>query len=176
MAIGRLSSTGYWQVSGESTPSTDLPDKYVSTNQPVSPIAGHYTYATELYNDIRRGPIVDRHERMVGIRHQYVRGAIPQPINQGVTVTARRGVNVNNSAFNVNEMGPIRNGGYNDALFQAGYPGFNLGLSFKVQTLPKQTTGPGVGMRMRRGMQTGSNTVNTLRRSTGAPKKRRTES
>lgn len=173
MAYGRLTpQSGVWQVSGEATPSTNLPAEYVSTPMPTSPIAGNYQPATEQYNDIRRAPVVDRHERMVGMRYLYHRGAIPMPVNQGVTVTARRGVNVNMSAFNVNEMGPIHDAGFNDALFQAGYPGFNLGLSFKVQTLPHSVSGPGYNMRMASTTR-GSNTVNRLRRPSGKPKERR---
>jgi hypothetical protein len=49
-----------------------------------------------------------------------------------------------NSAAQPLNTGPIRNTHNNDALFQAGYPGFNLGLSFKVPTL--NTTNGGSGM------------------------------
>lgn len=49
------------------------------------------------------------------------------------------------SAFQRMLHGPIVNGGFNDALYQAGYPGFNLGISFAVQTL--ETNNAGVNAR-----------------------------
>jgi len=58
------------------------------------------------------------------------------------------GVAVWSSEFQPNLEGPIHDAGFNDALYQAGYPGFNFGLSFKVQTLQTNATGgPGYNMR-----------------------------
>lgn len=172
MPLGRLAPSSVWQVSGESTPSAKLPDKYVSTPQPSSPLASTEWFASETPADHTVTPVVDRHERTVGMRYQYVRGATRIPVEQGTTVTARRGVNVNNSAFQPNEMGPIHDGGYNDALFQAGYPGFNLGLSFKVQTLPRTLTGPGYNMHANQQVILNNRSVNRLTRPSGAPPER----
>lgn len=160
---------GVWQVSGESTPSAPLPETFVSTPKATSPIVGNYPYASEPAGDIRRAPIVNRREDTSGMRYLYANGAVIQP---DISATARRGVNVNMSEFNRIEHGPIHNAGFDDKHFRAGYPGFNLGLSFKVQTLPTQTTGPGFSMRMKNIVTTNNVVVNRLRRSSGAPKER----
>jgi hypothetical protein len=92
-----------------------------------------------------KAPVVFRGNRMVGIRHLYARGAVRQPISP-LGTGPDLGIAVWTSDFQPDDMGPIRNAGFNDALFQAGYPGFNLGLSFKVMKLPEnQTGGPGGG-------------------------------
>lgn len=97
-----------------------------------------------------KAPVVYRGDRMVGIRHLYARGAVRQPISP-LGTGPDVGIAVWSSDFQPDLMGPIKNAGFNDALFQAGYPGFNLGLSFKVMKLPtNQTGGPGGGgMKMR---------------------------
>lgn len=166
MPYGRLSSNGYYQASGESTPQAKLPDKYVSCLQPSSPLAANNPPAVEYEGDIRRAPIVNRRPRMRGMRTLYSRSMTPMP---SLDVTVRSGVNVNNSDFNRKDMGPIRNGHFNDALYQAGYPGINLGLSFKVQTLPTQVTGPGHGIFMKRFVPSSTNRVNPLARPSGSP-------
>lgn len=59
--------------------------------------------------------------------------------------------------------------GYYDRLFRAGYPGFNLGLSFKVPTLQENATGgPGYNLRMTRLPQPRGK-VNRIARTSGAP-------
>lgn len=96
-----------------------------------------------------KAPVVQRHQRRIGMRYLYAHGGVTQPISP--LGTGRDvGVAVWNSAFQPELIGPIHDAGFNDALFQAGYPGFNLGLSFKVPTLPtNQTGGPGYAMTMR---------------------------
>lgn len=136
MAIGRLSpSTPVYQTSGESTPSQKLPEKFAATPMPNSPLTTANPPVTEWYNDIKRAPIVSRVPRRGGMRYLYARGAVTQPINR-LGNSVRPAPNI--SAFNTEEMGPIHDAGFNDRLYQAGYPGFNLGLSFKVQNI--QTT------------------------------------
>lgn len=113
-----------------------------------------------------KAPVVMRGDRMVGIRHLYARGAVRQPISP-LGTGPDLGQSVWISDFQPDLMGPIHNAGFNDALFQAGYPGFNLGLSFKVQKLPtNQTGGPGGG-----GMKMHSpnvkNTIQRMMRSAG---------
>lgn len=164
-------SAGVWQVSGESTPSAPLPEQFVSGPRPASPIAGNYQYASEPAGDIRRAPIVNRREDTSGMRYLYADGAIIQP---DIAATARRGVNVNMSAFNRINHGPIHNAGFDDKHFRAGYPGFNLGLSFKVQPLPTQTTGPGSNMRMQMNVRVNNNVTNRFRRPSGRPQERDT--
>jgi hypothetical protein len=81
------------------------------------------------------------------MRYLYARGAVRQPISP-LGTGPDLGQAVWSSDFQPDLMGPIHDAGFNDSLFQAGYPGFNLGLSFKVQTLPQQVTGPGYAMKM----------------------------
>lgn len=134
MAIGRLSpSTPVYQTSGESTPSEKLPEKFAATPMPTSPLVGQRPMVTEFMPDIKRAPVVQRAQRRIGMRYLYARGMVRQPIER-LGNSVRPAPNI--SAFNRNSMGPTHDAGFNDALFQAGYPGFNLGLSFKVQTLP----------------------------------------
>lgn len=141
--IGRLSpSTQVYQTSGESTPSQKLPKKFVSTPAPTSPIADHLNVGTDFTPGPLAQMVVRRWPRMKGMRYLYARGARRIPIQ-------RLGADGSplpwNSSFQPNNMGPIRNGGFNDALFQAGYPGFNLGLSFKVPGI-RSMSGPRPGM------------------------------
>jgi hypothetical protein len=134
MSLGRLTpgAPQYFQASGESTPQAQLPEQFVSNPVASSPISDHLTIAYESYHDIRRAPVVSRVERTVGMRTLYNRGMSRMPIR-------RLGADGQPFPWNSNMQpmneGPIRNCHFNDALFQAGYPGFNLGLSFKVPTL-----------------------------------------
>ena len=133
--LGRLNPQ-YYQASGEATPQAQLPEQFRSNNPPASPLSGHLAMVTESYADFRQTPIVHRVERTLGMRNLYRRGATRQPIQRlGADGTPIPW----DSSFQPNDMGPIRNCHFNDALFQAGYPGFNLGISFKVQTLPTQS-------------------------------------
>lgn len=95
-----------------------------------------------------KAPVVYRGNRTVGMRYLYAHGAVRQPISP-LGTGPDLGQAVWSSDFQPDLIGPIHDAGFNDALFQAGYPGFNLGLSFKVQTLVEQTTGPGHNIRMR---------------------------
>jgi len=133
--MGRLNPGGQvYQASGESTPSARLPDKYVSTAQPPSPLSAHLAEPSG-YLTRSNSAIVLRAPRMKGMRYLYQRGMTRMPVQHtGASAVPYPWI----SNFNRNEQGPIRNGGFNDALFQAGYPGFNLGLSFKVPTLDNQ--------------------------------------
>jgi hypothetical protein len=133
--LGRMNPQ-YYQSSGEATEQAQLPEEFVATMPATSPLSGHLTIGTMESWDIRRAPVVSRVERTVGMRHDYVRGATRMPVRRlgadGIPVPW-------NSAAQPDDMGPIRNNHFNDALFQAGYPGFNLGLSFKVPNLPSQS-------------------------------------
>jgi hypothetical protein len=140
MGIGRLNPQ-YYQSSGESTPQAQMPEQFVSNSPAESPLSDHLTVPYTSYHDFRKGPVVSRVERTNGMRTLYQRGMTRMPImrlgadGQPVPWT---------SAANPVDQGPIRNSHFNDAWFQAGYPGFNLGLSFKVPTL--NTTNAGSGM------------------------------
>jgi hypothetical protein len=134
MTLGRLApgNAQYFQSSGESTPQAQLPEQFVSNPVASSPISDHLSVAYESYHDIRRAPIVSRVERTVGMRTLYNRGMSRMPIRR--LGADGQPIPWNSSMQPLNE-GPIRNCHFNDALFQAGYPGFNLALSFKVPTL-----------------------------------------
>src|SRR5713101_856591 len=136
MAIGRLSpSTPVYMTSGESTQSDKLPDKFKSTPVAPSPISSQLVTPAE-FRALAPGTVhtavVREWPRTNGMRYLYARGATRMPIHRlgadGQPYPWRSG-------FQPNDMGPIRNGGFNDKLFQAGYPGFNLGLSFKVPSI-----------------------------------------
>jgi hypothetical protein len=93
-----------------------------------------------------KSPIVDRENRTVGMRYQYADGAVRQPL-QDLGHGRKLGVAVWSSEFQ--PMFHTRhNWGFNDALFQAGFPGFNLALSFKApQLVENPTGGPGYNLR-----------------------------
>lgn len=141
--IGRLNpSTAVYMTSGEATPSEKLPQKFKSTPVATSPIGSQLEVPPDWMPDVRTAPIVQRRPRMRGIWYLYARGQRRIPIER----VGADGIPLPwNSSFQPNNMGPIRNGGFNNALFQAGYPGFNLGLSFKVPSI-KAMPGPRPGM------------------------------
>lgn len=94
-----------------------------------------------------RSPVISAAQRVVGMRYLLARGAVTQPL-QKLGVGNRLGIAVWSSEFQP-KLASTHDAGFNDALFQAGYPGFNLGLSFKVPTLQTNATGgPGYNMRM----------------------------
>jgi len=157
--------------SGESAVQEKLPEKFKATPAPTSPIAGQLRFAAEWLPDIDRSPVVCRVPRMGGMRYLYARGAQRQPIERlGVPggLPQRPWV----SAYQPNDMGPIRDAGFYDRLFQGGYPGFNLGLSFKVQTIaPGSMAGAPRSIMNRRGpgARHQSDAVNKSRRPVGRP-------
>lgn len=180
MATGNLGhgsrSSQYWNASGESTPQAKLPEKYVSNPAATSPISGHMDIPSD-YKSLYPGQhdaVVRRWPRMVGMRYLYARGATRMPIQRlgadGIPRPWR-------SAYQPNDMGPIRNGGFDDANFQAGYPGFNLGLSFKVPSVHRNSAisaggRTNIGPQRPVSSQPDSRAVNRLSRSSGAPQER----
>jgi len=163
--LGRLNpSAQVYQASGEATPQSKLPEKFESTPQPTSPLCTGLVIPPDWMPDIKTAPIVNRRPRRIGMRYLYARGARRQPIQ-------RLGADGSplpwTSSFQPNDMGPIRDAGFNDALFQAGYPGFNLGLSFKVPGI-KSMPGPRAGM-ISPITVSQTRKVVRIRRSTGKP-------
>jgi hypothetical protein len=145
---GRLgansASSGFFNASGEATPQAALPEKYVPAARSTNAINGAVTMRPDWNGNVRRQPIVQRAQRVVGMRYLYARGNSPMPIHPlGADGTPYPWT----SKFQPNIFGLIHNGGFNDGLFQAGYPGYNLGLSFKVQQTDRNqnvlTGGPG---------------------------------
>jgi hypothetical protein len=131
-------------VAGQAEP---VAPAYYISRAPGQQIGGHLATPSEPTE--WKAPVVYRGQREVGMRYLYARGAVRQPISPLGT-----GPDIGNavwsSDFQPDFMGPIHDAGFNDALFQAGYPGFNLGLSFKVPVLPENATGgPGANIRMK---------------------------
>ena len=94
-----------------------------------------------------KAPVVMRGQRRIGMRYLHSLGAVRQPLSPMGSPGPDIGQTVWVSDFQP-DFTSRHDWGFNDALFQAGYPGFNLGLSFKVQKLPEnQTGGPGYNMR-----------------------------
>lgn len=162
----------YYQTSGEATQQQKLPEQFRSMNVQSSPLSASTRVPPDWIpaGSTRRAPVVQRRPRMNGIWHLYSRTMQRQPYeNMGAPGGTPQNPYV--SAFNPNDMGPIRNGGFNNALYQAGYPGFNLGLSFKVPRVVAPQEG-----RANAGLSQGgpitvsqSRNVRTLRRPSGNP-------
>lgn len=135
LAIGSRSSQ-VWNASGEATEQTKLPQEFHATPIPASPLTTGMQIPTDHTSFVPGQPnaVVRRWPRMVGMRYLYAHGMTRMPIQHlgadGTPVPW-------DSAFQPNLHGPIHDAGFNDALFQAGYPGFNLGLSFKVPTVDR---------------------------------------
>lgn len=172
MNLGRMQpgNAQYYQASGEATQQAKLPEKYQACNAQSSPLADSTRVPPDWIpaGSTRRAPVVNRRPRMNGIWHLYSRSMQRQPYER-IGTPGGSPQNPYISGFQPNDMGPIRNGGFNNGLYQAGYPGFNLGLSFKVQTLPT-SGGPRTNMDQG-GPQTVSQTrkVRKIRRSPGGP-------
>lgn len=112
---------------------------------PVSSIASRNRVPSE--PTTWKAPVVSRAQNTVGMRYLYAHGGLKQPISELGT-----GKKLGIAVWSSNEqpvLVSMHDAGFNDALFQAGYPGYNLGLSFKVPTLQENATGgPGYNMRM----------------------------
>lgn len=163
--MARLTDRVY-QVSGESTPSQKLPEKYEPHNQPNSPLATPNRLAVDYAAAPgRRSAVVLSAPRMNGMRYLYGRGMTHMPLQKGAANAIQRPYI---SGAQPNLQGPIHDAGFNDALYQAGYPGFNLGLSFKVPTLPQNTQGQPIGMSRNINI---SQKLLKLRRAGGAPQR-----
>jgi len=95
-----------------------------------------------------KAPIVRRGQRTAGRRVLYAHGGVRQPISP-LGTGPDIGTAVWSSEFQPEQV-TLHDWMFNDALFESGYPGFNLALSFKVPKLPENPSGgPGYNMRMR---------------------------
>jgi hypothetical protein len=111
----------------------------------ASAISAHMQIPSEPVN--WKAPVVRRAQRHVGMRYLLAHGALKVPLSTVGKPGKTSGVY--SSGFQPLLVGPLHDAGFNDALFQAGYPGYNLGLSFKVPVLQENATGgPGFNMRM----------------------------
>lgn len=137
-------SAATWQASGEATPSAPLPEQYVPSARASNMMHDSLRVPPDWNGNVKREPIVQRAQRTVGMKYLYASGATRMPINR---VGADGVPYPFDSSFQPNLHGPIHNAGFNYALYQAGYPGYNLGLSFKVQQTVTPIDGPGATMR-----------------------------
>jgi hypothetical protein len=95
-----------------------------------------------------KAPVVLRGQDTRGMRYLYADQRIRQPISP-LGTGPDIGVAVWSSEFQPNQ-GSLRDYGFYDLLYRAGYPGFNLGLSFKVPVNPSVgSQGPGFNMHMK---------------------------
>ena len=130
--------------------------------EPLAPVETKYPGPSPLsaYNpppraaiSNRTAPVVWRLQNMSGTRYLYVRGAVRMPLSQVGVPGPAIGNAVDSSIAQPMYQGFIHDAGFYDALYRAGYPGYNLGLTFKVEKLPvNKTGGPGFDMRMRSSM------------------------
>lgn len=113
----------------------------------ASPVSDHMRVPAETVR--WNAAFVQRAQRRKGMRYLLARGAVRQPLSAMGTPGPDLGQAVWISEFQPN-FSTLHDAGFNDALFQAGYPGFNLGLSFKVPQIDRRAgSGPGYAMQMR---------------------------
>jgi hypothetical protein len=108
-----------------------------------SPIADHMDIPSEPTR--WDAPYVNHAQDTRGMRYLWARGTDAIPLQAlGAGGNKRMGMAVWISEFQPDRIG-LHDAGFNDRLFQAGYPGFNLGLSFKTMQNPSTTLGGGKG-------------------------------
>lgn len=121
---------------GIGSPGGSLPKKFQARNQQTDAQPGIVQLIPPPPDHLAFAPgqpcaVVRRWPRTVGMRYLYAFGHMRMDVRRD----GAGGIpNPWISGFQRMLHGPIKNGGFNDALYQAGYPGFNLGLSFAVQT------------------------------------------
>lgn len=138
--IGRnIRSAQRYNASGEATEQAELPENFISTPQPSSPLSANLAPPTDHMSFFPGQPnaVVKRWPRMNGMRYLYASGMTRMRVTHlGANAIPRP----ESSAFQPNSHGPIHDAGFNDAYFETGtlpngigWPGRgNLGLSFKV--------------------------------------------
>lgn len=170
LAAGNRASQ-VWNASGEATEQVPLPQEFIANVPASSPLSDHLATPTDHTSFVPGQPnaVVRRWPRMNGMRYLYASGLSAIPVKRnGADGIAYPW----NSAYQRFNHGPIHDAGFNDALYQAGYPGFNLGLSFKVPTTPdKVVTDRSVNSQVRTQV-TGlfrNNKLVRVTRATGSP-------
>lgn len=135
---------------------------YTAVNR-QSALGTRYPIPSEPAWDFHRAPVVRRAQDTRGMRYLWADIRQRQPISP-LGTGKKIGIAVWSSSFQP-ILGTLRDYGFYDLLYRAGYPGFNLGLSFKVQQNPiVGTQGPGYNIRM----QTSNKVIvnNPFRRTT----------
>lgn len=116
-----------------------------------------------------KAPVVHRAADTRGMRYLYANQHVRMPISP-----LGQGPDIGNAVWSSEfqpTQGSLRDYGFYDLLFKAGYPGFNLGISFKV------AVNPSVGSRAP-GYNIGARgpapklVINVLKRATGTANRR----
>lgn len=108
---------------------------FPQTNYITGGYAGFDTNPPAHSSPLTQAPVVDRHNRIRGMRFLYSRGSQVHTQFQ-----MRATGQVQSSRFQP-KIASTWFACFNDALYQAGYPGTNLGISEKVPTIPPQALG-----------------------------------
>ena len=113
-----------------------------------------------------KAPVELRGQDTRGMRYLYANMHQRQPVSP-LGTGPDLGVAVWSSEFQPN-LGSLRDYGFYDLLYRAGYPGFNLGLSFRVPVNASVGgQGPGFNIRMKSPQR--PVIVNVFRRVSAAP-------
>lgn len=144
------------------------------SEEPIEPVYTNVNRKSPLGTEMRpnteptrwQAPIVNRAQDTRGMRYLYADMHQRQPVSP-LGTGADVGIAVWSSEFQPN-LGTLRDYGFYDLIYRAGYPGFNLGLSFKVPVNPS-VGGQGPGSNMH--MQTPNRpvVVNVFRRVSARP-------
>jgi len=111
-----------------------------------------------------QAPIVNRGQDTRGMRYLWADMRQRQPISP-LGTGPDIGTAVWSSEFQP-DLGSLRDYGFYDLLYRAGYPGFNLGLSFRVPVNPSVGgSGPGANINMK--APPTNLVINVMRRATG---------
>jgi hypothetical protein len=110
-------------------PSVPIPEMLVTRSPITSIIPGNSR------TPVSGAPVVNRKNRIQGMRYLFSRGA--KYIRQFRMIATGQ---VESTRFQP-ATAWTWDGSFNDALFQFGYPGYNLGLSEKVPTIPAAALG-----------------------------------
>lgn len=141
---------------------------YTKANR-QSPLGSPYPAPHDPAMSYLDAPIVKRGQNVRGMRYIWadIRQRMPvSPLGTGPDVS----IGVWSSEFQ-SYQGSLRDYGFYDKLFMAGYPGFNLGISFRAAQNPSiATASPGANMRMKPPPTNISVTI--LRRATASANRR----
>lgn len=123
--------------------------------EPIEPVYTKANRQSPLGTEMRpnveptewRAPVVMRGQDTRGMRYLYADMHQRQPISP-LGTGSDVGIGVWSSEFQPN-LGTLRDYGFYDLLYRAGYPGYNLGISFRVPVNPSVGgQGPGSNIHM----------------------------
>lgn len=142
---------------------------YTNANH-QSPLGTNYPIPSTQAMNYLNAPVVKRGQDTRGMRYLWADIRQRQPISPLGT-----GPDIGNAVWSSEfqpSLGSLRDYGFYDLLYRAGYPGFNLGLSFKMPVNPSVgANGPGMNIKMH--APPTNVIVNVLRRSSATPNTRR---